>query len=161
MIGHAVVISSTVQMHILLFPGDEDDAAAARQRLERNFVILSNLQRLWRTVDYSLDRLKEFHEACLRAKEAQFEGAGDTFRLDKWMLSFLMEFSKPIQQRAEVSEFQYDDDQQLTVHDDYTEMQNDLYRWSMDELGINIDPEQGQLPLFNPEEWQNPLLEQW
>ncbi|CAI7653967.1 unnamed protein product [Penicillium crustosum] len=50
MVGHVLVIASTVQIHTLLF-GDEASVVRARARLERNFCILTKLRALWPTLD--------------------------------------------------------------------------------------------------------------
>ena len=89
MVGHVLVIASTVQIHTLLFSSDDDEIAAARQRLESNFEILVKLRGLWPSVDYSMMRLQAFHKACRNSMES-------TFKLDVWMLKFLSEFAKPV-----------------------------------------------------------------
>lgn len=97
MVGHVLVIASTVQLHILLFSDRTEEVNAARRRLEQNFRILCRLQTLWRALDVSFGRFEAFHTACMKSK------ANPTidFRLDKWMVRFLMEFSKPIDERPE------------------------------------------------------------
>ena len=60
MVGHVLVIASTVQLHILLFGTDEIQIRAARSRLERNFEILSKLQSYWPTLDVCFSRFREF-----------------------------------------------------------------------------------------------------
>lgn len=94
MIGHVLVIASTVQLHILLFSSVESQIIAARKRLERNFEILTNLQRLWPILDFCFTRFREFHEACLKSKD------GSSFRLDRWMLQFLFDFAKPVEAKV-------------------------------------------------------------
>ncbi|KAG4440911.1 hypothetical protein IFR05_003601 [Cadophora sp. M221] len=138
MVGHALVISSTVQLHILLFTDNEEQSYAARQRLEKNFVILSRLQKLWRTVDHSFARFQEFHGACMRTK-ADSEDPSTTFRMDKWMIQFLMEYSKPLEQRADLeyrspaSSTSYESD---TVQRGY---ESEFRRWTSTELGIDFE----------------------
>ncbi|KAJ9608211.1 hypothetical protein H2200_007199 [Cladophialophora chaetospira] len=92
MVGHVLLIASTVQLHILLFSPDEVLIRAARSRLERNFEILTRLQTFWPTLDVSFTRFRDFHKACQKYKET-------SFRMDKWMLQFLFEFAKPIGER--------------------------------------------------------------
>ena len=89
MVGHVLVIASTVQIHTLLFSTDEDEIAAAKQRLENNFEILMKLRGLWPSLDYCMMRLQAFHKACRNSMET-------SFKLDHWMLKFLSEFAKPV-----------------------------------------------------------------
>lgn len=89
MVGHVLVIASTVQIHTLLFSSDDDEIAAARQRLENNFEILMKLRSLWPSLDYCMMRLQAFHKACRNSMET-------TFKLDRWMLKFLSEFAKAV-----------------------------------------------------------------
>jgi len=110
MVGHVLVIASTVQLHILLFSSDDEQCRAARARLERNFAILTKLQTFWPTLDVCFRRFREFHKACEMSRES-------SFRMDRWMLQFLFEFANPIGERT----------------DELTE----LYPWSMTELGFS------------------------
>lgn len=111
MVGHVLVISSTVQLHILLFGTDEIQIRAARSRLEKNFEILTRLQTFWPTLDASFTRFREFHKACQKSKE-------NSFRMDRWMLQFLFEFAKPVEEKDP---------------DDLAE----LKPWSMQDLGFS------------------------
>ncbi|KAK5046592.1 hypothetical protein LTR84_007353 [Exophiala bonariae] len=111
MVGHVLVISSTVQLHILLFGTDEIQIRAARSRLEKNFEILSRLQTFWPTLDASFTRFREFHKACQKSKE-------NSFRMDRWMLQFLFEFAKPVEEK---------DAEDLA----------ELKPWSMQDLGFS------------------------
>ncbi|EXJ64319.1 hypothetical protein A1O7_00655 [Cladophialophora yegresii CBS 114405] len=92
MVGHVLVIASTIQLHILLFSPDEAQIRAARSRLERNFEILTRLQTFWPTLDVCFTRFREFHKACQKYKET-------SFRMDRWMHRFLFEFAKPIDEK--------------------------------------------------------------
>ena len=92
MVGHILVIASTVQIHTLLFSENELQIAAAKTRLERNFEILSELRNYWPTLDISFIRLQAFHKACRTSMN-------ESFRLDQWMLRFLLEFAKPIDEK--------------------------------------------------------------
>lgn len=92
MVGHVLAVSSTVQLHNLLFSTDDWDISAARNRLEKNFRILSELQLFWPTLDNALIRFREFHQACKDAKES-------TFQMDEWILRFLLAFSKPVESK--------------------------------------------------------------
>ena len=89
MVGHILVISSTVQIHTLCFSDSELQIAAARRRLERNFEMLNQLGTYWPTLDIAFTRLKAFHQTCRDSMD-------ESFRLDKWMLKFLYEFAKPV-----------------------------------------------------------------
>lgn len=92
MIGHVVVIASTVQIHTLLFSPDVTEIAAAKDRLERNFTILLRLRELWPSLDMRMIRLQKFHKACRTSMKT-------SFKLDRWMLKFLSEFAKPVDER--------------------------------------------------------------
>jgi len=81
MVGHTLVIASTVQIHTLLFGTDEVVIAAARSRLEQNFTILM--------LESCFARLQIFHEVCR-------QNIDSSFRMDMWMLKFLSEFAEPI-----------------------------------------------------------------
>jgi hypothetical protein len=84
MIGHMLVVASTVHMHTLLFSAQEHQIAQARCRLERNFETLMRLQQYWPNLELSLSRLRSFHNACLTSMDT-------SFRMDQWMLRFLLE----------------------------------------------------------------------
>jgi hypothetical protein len=93
MVGHIMVIASTVQIHTLLFGENETYIAASRRRLERNFEILSQLRAYWPTLDICFTRLQAFHKACRNSMN-------ESFRLDQWMLRFLSEFAEPVDDRT-------------------------------------------------------------
>lgn len=117
MVGHVLVIASTVQLHVLLFSSDEVQICAARSRLEHNFDILTRLQKYWSTLDVCFSRFKEFHKVLAKSKET-------SFRMDKWMLRFLFEFAKPIRE-DERDEF----DSPIQFYDDR--------EWTMQSLGFS------------------------
>ena len=94
MVGHVLVVASTIQLFILLFSASELDTTLARKRLEHNFEILTRLQQYWPTLDVSFNKFREFHDACLR--EGQNES---NFRMDRWMMQFLFEFARPATKR--------------------------------------------------------------
>lgn len=85
-VSHILVIASTVQIHTLLFSGDEAQIRLSKSRLERNFVILLQLKSYWTSVDSAMSRLRAFHQTCLRSKETSFV-------LDRWLLRFLVQFA--------------------------------------------------------------------
>ena len=93
MVGHVLVIASTVQIHSLLFEVNAADVALAKTRLERNFCILTHLRRLWPTLDFCMDRLMAFHEACKHS-------ADTSFCMDRWMVRFLVEFASPVSDKS-------------------------------------------------------------
>jgi hypothetical protein len=85
-VSHILVIASTVQIHTLLFSGDEREIRISRARLERNFEILLKLRTYWPSVDGAMSRLRAFHQTCLRSKDTSFV-------LDRWLLRFLIQFA--------------------------------------------------------------------
>jgi hypothetical protein len=97
MVGHMLVVTSTVYMHSLLFSSKEADITEARSRLQGNFEILTRLQSYWVELDVSLSRLQAFHNACRISSE-------QSFRLDRWMLSFLLEHGVPVAEKFVVGE---------------------------------------------------------
>lgn len=84
MVGHMLVVTSTVYIHTLLFSDSDEHICTARRRSERNFEILTRLQSYWVKLDDSLSRLKAFHNACTASIES-------SFCMDRWMLSFILE----------------------------------------------------------------------
>ncbi|KAM5343424.1 hypothetical protein ACJ41O_011961 [Fusarium nematophilum] len=94
LIGHMLVIASTVQLHTLLFGLDDDEIAAAKLRLEQNFEVLMRLKSYWPNVSTALGRFEAFHRACLRGRES-------SFRLDRWMLQFMLQFSRPLEDKTD------------------------------------------------------------
>ncbi|CEL03791.1 hypothetical protein ASPCAL04934 [Aspergillus calidoustus] len=93
MVGHMLVVTSTVYIHMLLF--SEDDEAKtqlARRRLAQNFEILTELQTFWVTLDVALSRLQVFHNACRRSID-------ESFRMDRWMLAFILEHGSLVVER--------------------------------------------------------------
>jgi hypothetical protein len=97
MVGHVLVVASTVQIHTLLFSPDEAEIAGAKQRLENNFEILMRLRGLWPSLDFCMMRLQAFHKACRTSMET-------SFKLDRWMLKFLSEFAMPVGERRPVAD---------------------------------------------------------
>lgn len=93
--GHILCLASTVQIHTLLFEVDDQEIAAAKTRLERNFEMISSMNNYWPMNHKSISRLHHFHNACMRGKE-------DSFRLDAWMLRFLLGFTHDVEDRDAV-----------------------------------------------------------
>jgi len=89
MVGHILVIASTVQIHTLLFGTNESEITSARLRLEQNFQILTRLREYWPMLESCFARLQIFHEVCRKNIDT-------SFRMDHWMLKFLSEFAEPI-----------------------------------------------------------------
>ncbi|KAH7141709.1 hypothetical protein EDB81DRAFT_691194 [Dactylonectria macrodidyma] len=94
LLGHVLVITSTVQLFTLLFSPDDAEIARAKYCLERNFGIILRLQKHWPTLDASFGKFKAFHDVCLKQKQS-------AFLLDWWMLRFMLEFAQPINGREE------------------------------------------------------------
>ncbi|KAL0941976.1 ZnF3 [Colletotrichum truncatum] len=90
--GHILCLASTVQIHTLLFGVDDNEIQAAKTRLERNFEMISSMNNYWPMNHKSIGRLQLFHNTCLRSKD-------DSFRLDVWMLRFLLGFTQDIEDR--------------------------------------------------------------
>ncbi|KAL2759326.1 hypothetical protein ACRALDRAFT_2094899, partial [Sodiomyces alcalophilus JCM 7366] len=111
MLGHIIVITSSVFIHTLLFETDEAEIAAARAQLERNFNSLVTLRQYWPALEVCFARLKTFHELCRKSTD-------DTYRMDRWMLRFLTEFARPIDEKERDEEANVD-------------------RWSIGNIGIS------------------------
>jgi hypothetical protein len=92
MVGHMLVVASTVHIHTLIFSPQEDKIAQARCLLERNFEILMRLQHYWPNLELSLSRLRSFHKACMTSADA-------SFRMDQWMLRFLLEHGNVVDEK--------------------------------------------------------------
>jgi hypothetical protein len=93
MVGHMLVVTSTVYIHMLLFSeNDEAKPQLARRRLAQNFEILTELQAFWVTLDVALSRLQVFHNACRRSID-------ESFRMDRWMLAFILEHGSSVVER--------------------------------------------------------------
>ncbi len=72
MVGHVLVVASTVQVHIVLFGDNEDQIRIARSRLERNFEILMQLRTYWPTLDVCFTRFRAFHKAVCNSRRPCF-----------------------------------------------------------------------------------------
>lgn len=90
--GHILCLASTVQIHTLLFSDDEGQIQAAKVRLERNFELISSMNNYWPMSHKSIGRLQLFHSTCLKSKD-------NSFRLDAWMLRFLLGFTQDLEER--------------------------------------------------------------
>lgn len=93
MVGHMLVVTSTIYIHILLFSDQEEQVSLARQRLALNFEVLTDLQSFWATLDVALSRLQVFHNACNRSID-------ESFRMDQWMLTFILEHGSSVTERT-------------------------------------------------------------
>lgn len=96
MVGHILLIASTVQIHTLLFGSDEAEISVARSRVVRNFEILTDMQRYWPMLDMCFVRLQIFHNLCRK-------GVASSFRMDEWMMRFLSEFAEQVEEKTEDS----------------------------------------------------------
>lgn len=92
LMGHMLVIASTVQIYALLFSGDTNEIDIAKSRLESNFTIISSLEKYWPSLEASSARLSAIHKACLQSQDS-------SFKLDRWMLRFMQDFARPIGDR--------------------------------------------------------------
>lgn len=88
-VGHILVIASTIQIHTLLFSTSEIEISSARSRLEQNFQILLRLKEYWPMLESCFARLQILHEVCRTNVDT-------SFRMDQWMLKFLSEFAEPV-----------------------------------------------------------------
>lgn len=96
MLGHMLVVTSTVLVHMLLFNDScAIPAEVLRERLQHNFGILTKLQQYWTTLESSLSRLKVFHNACLKSIEGSFD-------MDRWMLRFILEYGMSMPEKFAV-----------------------------------------------------------
>lgn len=93
MVGHMLVVTSTVYIHILLFSPAEEEITTARYRLERNFKVLTELQKYWVKLDASLSRLQQFHHACTIS-------AKNSFRMDRWLATFILEHNVSMDEQS-------------------------------------------------------------
>ena len=93
-VGHVLTIASTIQLHVLLFSEDDGEIRNARRVLERNFELLMHLKMYWPCIDLSFSRFEAFHRACLRSQD------DSQFRMDQWMLKFMLEFAAPLTERG-------------------------------------------------------------
>jgi hypothetical protein len=91
--GHILTIASTALLHIFLFANDEVERQSTRQLLERNFEFLTKLKEYWPCLDVSFSRFEAFHTACMHCRDDSH------FRMDRWMLKFILEFAVPINER--------------------------------------------------------------
>lgn len=107
-VGHVLTIASTVQLHTLLFSDDTQKIQIARNLLERNFQLLSCLKTYWPCMDISFSRFETFHKACLRSQDDSL------FRMDQWMLKFMLEFATPLNERSEDDEDDFDHDREYS-----------------------------------------------
>jgi hypothetical protein len=93
--GHILCLASTVQIHTLLFGVDDDKITAAKTRLSRNFEMISSMNNYWPMSHRSISRLQHFHNACMKSMD-------NSFRLDAWLLRFLLGFAHDIEEKEEV-----------------------------------------------------------
>lgn len=91
--GHILTIASTALLHTFLFTNDDVERQSTRQLLERNFEFLTKLKKYWPCLDISFSRFEAFHTACMHCRDDSH------FRMDQWMLKFLLEFAVPINGR--------------------------------------------------------------
>ncbi|KAL2068486.1 hypothetical protein VTL71DRAFT_16584 [Oculimacula yallundae] len=80
-IGHILVVSSSIHLHTLLLGGGDVDRA--RQYLLSNFNILIKLKSYWPMIDAAVAKLRSFQNHCRMSSL-------DSFVLDDWMWKFLI-----------------------------------------------------------------------
>ncbi|ORY08944.1 fungal-specific transcription factor domain-domain-containing protein [Clohesyomyces aquaticus] len=102
-VSHILVIASTVQIHTLLFSGDDIQIRISKSRLERNFEILLRLRTYWPSVDGAMSRLRAFHQTCLRSKDKE-----TSFVLDRWQLKFLVQFAPDMESEPRDNDPEYE-----------------------------------------------------
>lgn len=69
-------------------------------------------------------------------------GMESAFRLDRWMVGFMMEFSKPVEERPEEELVVVEDDTPISNSQSGDEEHNfafDLHQWSVDAVGIDFE----------------------
>jgi len=75
----------------------------------------------------------------MRSKEA-FANPSETFKMDKWMLRFLMEFSAPVEERQhDVANHAGDLSQEMEWNAISDGVQYDFRDWTGNTLGIDLD----------------------
>jgi hypothetical protein len=92
MVGHNLVVASTIQIHTLLFSSSMADIAAAKMILTRNFELLLLLRNYWPVLEISFEAFRTFREACRRNMDTAFE-------MDEWMLRFLYGFANKVEDK--------------------------------------------------------------
>lgn len=92
MVGHNLVVASTIQIHTLLFSDSDTEITEARIRLERNFEILLLLRNFWPVLEISFEAFRTFRQACRRNMET-------AFKMDDWMLRFLYGFANKVEDK--------------------------------------------------------------
>lgn len=89
-VAHMTMVSSSVLLHMLLF-GDESNSELGRAGLLTNFEMLLELKKYWSCMNAITTRLLIFQRACLQLK---------TYKVDKWLLRFLLEHGLPFSQKG-------------------------------------------------------------
>lgn len=122
-VAHMTIVSSSVLLYTLLF-GEEDELAAARQRLESNFELLIELKSYWPSVRSMMDRLSTFQNACF------WSATPNTHKVDQWMVKFLLQHALALDEKTEsesspmpsISQFEFPplDDDRLAERGQFT-----------------------------------------
>ncbi|KAH7085650.1 NADH dehydrogenase [Paraphoma chrysanthemicola] len=95
-VAHMTIVSSSVLLHLLLF-GNDAEVDIAKQQLTRNFEALMDLAKYWPCVEKMKRRLFVFQDACLRSSIA-------TYKVDRWIVRFLLEHALPFENEGPSSE---------------------------------------------------------
>lgn len=93
-VGHSTVISSSVLLHVALL-GQGDEIDTTQHCLRSNFEVLEKLSRYWPSLELTVRRLSKFQEICTEGD------ASDAYRLDKWMVAFLLSYHRTLDDKSE------------------------------------------------------------
>ncbi len=83
-IGHLLVISTSVSLHTLIHSADLQEIPSAKEVLSHNFEMMTDLRKYWPSIDLSMSRLRSFHRVC--------RDGISTHQMDHWMLNFLRRY---------------------------------------------------------------------
>ncbi|KAH6652251.1 hypothetical protein BKA67DRAFT_661010 [Truncatella angustata] len=89
-IGHMTAVASSVLVHTLLF-GNMEETEKARRELNNNFEALIELRQHWPAAYAMIHRLMTFQNICLLSTQS--------YKLDGWMVRYLLEHSLPLEKR--------------------------------------------------------------
>ncbi|UJO21958.1 uncharacterized protein CLAFUR5_08990 [Fulvia fulva] len=106
-VGHMTVVSSAVHLHTLLL-GEASGVAQARADLTSNFAALIELKKYWPCLEHLVGRLLIFQKSCLAT------GGTNTHKVDKWMTRFLIEHSRPVEERVDFPQPQLRDPEDVS-----------------------------------------------
>ena len=90
-IGHLLVISTSINLHTLLHSSDMQEIPVAKDILAHNFEMMTELRKYWPSIDLSMSRLRSFHRVC--------RDGVSTHEMDHWMLNFLQRYMSLVNDR--------------------------------------------------------------